>query len=69
MRRHVQPLATRQLEVLRDIADGYRNKEIANRLGISERTVKHHVTRINAILETDNRAHAAAVAIRRGHIK
>src|SRR5205823_6391059 len=40
------PLSVRELEVLRLVADGLSNREIAARLVISERTVVHHVTHI-----------------------
>jgi len=61
-------LTERELEVLRGVARGERSKEIALRLGISERTVKAHLASIYNRLGVDNRAAAIAVASRRGLI-
>jgi DNA-binding NarL/FixJ family response regulator len=58
-------LSTRQLEVLRLIAGGRSNKQIAASLDITERTVKFHVAAIMDKLDVDNRAQAAAAATRR----
>jgi DNA-binding NarL/FixJ family response regulator len=60
----VPTLTARQLQVLRGIVDGRTNKEIANDLGISEATVKEHVSRIFDILGVRNRAAAVASALR-----
>ena len=59
-------LTDRELEVLAAVAKGERNKEIAYRLGISERTVKAHLTNVYNKLGVDSRAAAAAVATQRG---
>lgn len=59
-------LTERELEVLRAVATGERNKEIAYRLDISERTVKAHLTNIYNKLGVDSRAAAIAVAARTG---
>lgn len=56
----------RELEVLRAAAQGERNKEIALRLGISERTVKAHLTSVYNKLGVDSRAAAIAVAAQKG---
>lgn len=56
----------RELEVLRAAAQGERNKEIAFRLGISERTVKAHLTSVYNKLGVDSRAAAIAVAAQKG---
>jgi len=56
----------RELEVLRLLAAGNSNKEIAAALGISEDTVKQHVSRILVKLKANDRAQATAEAIRRG---
>jgi NarL family two-component system response regulator YdfI len=56
----------RELEVLRAVAKGERSKEIAVRLGISERTVKAHLASIYNRLGVDNRAAAIAVAAQKG---
>ena len=54
-------LRPRELEVLRRLAAGRRNRAIADELGISENTVKFHVTRIFRSLDVTTRAEAAAV--------
>jgi DNA-binding CsgD family transcriptional regulator/tetratricopeptide (TPR) repeat protein len=59
-------LTHRELEVLDLLAEGLRNKEIAERLFITERTVDHHVSAILRKLGATNRAQAAAEAIRLG---
>lgn len=59
-------LTERQGAVLRLVAAGLSNKQIARSLAISERTVKFHVTSILGKLEADNRAQAVAVAVQRG---
>ena len=55
-----------KLEVLRGVAQGERSKEIAFRLGITERTVKAHLASIYNRLGVDSRAAAIAVAAQRG---
>ncbi len=60
------PLSMRELEVLRLVADGLSNREIAARLIISERTVVHHVTHILDKLDVPSRAAAAAYGYRHG---
>ncbi len=72
---HVMPehqsfevLTSRELDVLHHVADGGRNAEIATRLGIKEETVKAHVRTILTKLDARSRAHAVAIAIKRGLI-
>ena len=48
-------LTPREMDVCREVVGGYRNKEIAGRLGISEQTVKHHITHIFDKLGVYNR--------------
>lgn len=60
------PLTDREREVLRAAALGERNKEIAYKLGISERTVKAHLTSIYSKLGVDSRAAAVAIATQKG---
>ncbi len=55
-------LTEREMEVLREIADGATNQEIGRRLVISERTVKNHVSRILAKLNVRNRHEATEFA-------
>ena len=59
-------LTTREREVLSQIARGLPNKRIARELGISEKTVKAHVTRIFAALNVTDRTQAALWAQRNG---
>jgi DNA-binding NarL/FixJ family response regulator len=54
--------------VLRHIAKGHSNKEIASLLGLTEGTVKVHVTNILAKLDVAARTEALVVAVRRGLI-
>ena len=60
------PLSKREREVLAGVAQGERSKEIAARLGITERTVRAYLTNIFTKLNVDSRAAAVAVAIARG---
>lgn len=62
-------LTGRELEVLREVAAGSRNHEIATRLFISEETVKVHVKHIMEKLGAQDRTQAVAIAIRRGIIQ
>lgn len=59
-------ITPRELEILRLVAGGNANKEIAAILGIGEDTVKQHVSRILQKLNVNDRAQATAEAIRRG---
>jgi DNA-binding NarL/FixJ family response regulator len=61
-------LTERERHVLRQAADGLSNKQIAHHLGITERTVKFHLTSIFLKLDAENRAQAVALAIQRGLI-
>jgi two-component system, NarL family, response regulator len=61
-------LTRRELEVLRLIADGEANREIAQRLSVREETVKSHMRNIFARLHARSRAHAVAIALRHGLI-
>jgi NarL family two-component system response regulator YdfI len=59
-------LTERELEVLQSAARGERNREIAYKLGITERTVKAHLASIYQKFNVDSRAAAVAVAAQRG---
>ena len=59
-------LSDREREVLRLVARGRANQQIARDLGIAERTVKFHMTSIFNKLGADNRAQAVAIATERG---
>jgi DNA-binding NarL/FixJ family response regulator len=61
-----EDLTTRELDVLRLIRDGYRNKQIADRLSIAETTVNFHIKNLVDKLGANDRTHAVAIAIRRG---
>jgi DNA-binding NarL/FixJ family response regulator len=58
----------REIEVLQLVADGLVNREIGQRLFLSEETVKSHVRHLLAKLQARSRAHAVAVGFRRGLI-
>jgi DNA-binding NarL/FixJ family response regulator len=62
------PLTEREVEVLRRIAEGDRNRDIGEHLGIAEDTVKVHVKRIMDKLGAKDRTQAVAIGIRRGVI-
>jgi len=59
-------LTSRELEVLRLIHDGHRNKQIADRLSIAETTVNFHIKNIVDKLRANDRTHAVTIALRRG---
>ena len=61
-----EDLTRRELDVLGLIRDGHRNKQIADRLGIAETTVNFHIRNLVEKLGAHDRAHAVALAIRRG---
>lgn len=58
----------REIEVLQLVADGLVNREIGQRLFLSEETVKSHVRHLLAKLQARSRAHAVAMGFRRGLI-
>ncbi len=60
------PLTARELEVLRLVAQGLSNQEIAERLAVSERTARTHVSQILTKLHLANRTQAALYALREG---
>lgn len=62
-------LTPREMEVLRLIARGNANKEIAAQLSIAEETVKSHVTRILDKLRANDRTHAVTIGLQRGIIE
>ena len=79
-RRHVPPevasrlaehygdetLTEREMDVLRLVRDGCKNKEIAARLATAETTVNFHIKNLVGKLQANDRPHAVAIAIRRG---
>ena len=64
-----ETLTPRELDVLQQIASGNRNKDIAERLFISEETVKVHIKHIMEKLGASDRTQAVAIAVRRGIIQ
>jgi DNA-binding NarL/FixJ family response regulator len=62
-------LSSREMDVLRLIATGNANKEIAAQLSIAEDTVKGHVTNILAKLGANDRTHAVTIGLKRGIIE
>jgi DNA-binding NarL/FixJ family response regulator len=62
-------LTAREIEVLRHIASGNRNRDIATQLFISEETVKVHVKHIMEKLGASDRTQAVSIAVRRGIIQ
>jgi two-component system, NarL family, response regulator YdfI len=61
-------LSTREVEVLRMLSEGFANKEIAYRLGISEHTVKFHVGSLFQKLNASSRTEAVTLGVRQGLI-
>jgi DNA-binding NarL/FixJ family response regulator len=66
LQENVEPLTQREMEVLQLVAQGLANKQIAVKLGISEHTVKFHVSAIVARLGVANRTEAVRVGIQQG---
>ena len=64
-----EALTQREIEVLREIASGRANKEIAQHLAISEHTVKDHLKNILGKLQVAGRTEAVTAAVRRGIIE
>jgi DNA-binding NarL/FixJ family response regulator len=62
-------LTSRELDVLRLIAAGNANKQIADQLTIGEATVKSHVTNILSKLGANDRVHAVTIGLKRGIIE
>ena len=64
----VEALTPRETQILSLVADGLANKAIAARLGVSDETVKFHLTSIFGKLAASNRTDAVRIALRRGLI-
>ena len=64
-----EALTPREVDVLQHVAGGNRNRDIAERLGISEETVKAHVKHIMEKLGATDRTAAVAIGVRRGIIQ
>lgn len=65
-RRPTNPLTSRELEVLAEVAAGSRNRDISATLGMREQTVKNHLSSIFHKLGVPNRTHAVMYATRQG---
>ena len=64
-----EPLTSREIDILRLIAQGKANKEIAHQIGVGEETVKAHLKSIFAKLDVADRTHAVTLAVKRGIIE
>ena len=62
-------LTKRELDVLKELAAGHRNRDIAGRLFISEETVKVHLKHIMDKLGARDRTQTVAIAVRRGIVQ
>lgn len=62
-------LTARELDVLKGVAEGRANRAIAERLQISEHTVKQHLKSIMAKLEASDRTDAVVIGLRRGYLE
>ncbi len=67
-RDHSEILTAREREILQLLADGLANGDVAEKLFISQETVKSHVRHILTKLEADTRTHAVAIALRQSII-
>jgi DNA-binding NarL/FixJ family response regulator len=63
-----EELSAREKDVLQSLASGLTNKEIGNKLGIAENTVKNHLKNILAKLHLENRVQAATFALQKGFV-
>ena len=64
-----EPLTVREIEVLRLVAIGYPNKQVANQLSVSAETVKTHMKNIMDKLRAKDRTHAVTIALNRGFLQ
>lgn len=64
----ISPLTPREMEILKYIGQGFLNKQIAAELGISEQTIKNHVTSILRKLNANARTEAVVLALKQGII-
>lgn len=65
---HTESLSKRELQVLHYVAEGLRNREIADKIFLSETTVKSHMRRIHSKLDASSRTQAVAIARQHGWI-
>lgn len=64
-----EALSSREIEMPREIADGDRNRDIAQKFFITEETVKIHIKHIMDKLGASDRTQAVAIGVRRGIIR
>ena len=64
----LEELTRREMEVLRMVADGLSNREIAARLSVSEHTIKFHISSVLGKLGASSRTEAVTQGIKRGLI-
>ena len=62
-------ITSRQIEILQLVAQGYQNKEIAEKLYVSEHTIKYHISEIFQRFQVKNRDQAVAFALNKGLIR
>ncbi|MFW6057136.1 MAG: response regulator transcription factor [Chloroflexota bacterium] len=62
----MSPLTPKEMEVLHYMAEGYLNKQIADKLDVTEQTIKNHITSILRKLNANARTQAVVIAIRKG---
>jgi len=63
------PLSDREMEILAGVAEGCSNKEIGRRCGISDQTVKNHLTAVLRKLNVTDRTEAVVIALRNRWLK
>ena len=66
LKENVDNLTKREVQILQFVSKGMLNKEIASALGISERTVKNHISNIFKKIKVTDRTQAAVYAIKHG---
>jgi DNA-binding NarL/FixJ family response regulator len=66
--RQIETLSERELEVLRGVAKGWTNREIAHSLAISDRTVQGHLANIFGKLQVNSRTEAVTVGLQQGFL-
>ncbi len=66
LKENVDDLTKREIQILQFVSKGMLNKEIASALGISERTVKNHISNIFKKIKVTDRTQAAVYAIKHG---
>jgi DNA-binding NarL/FixJ family response regulator len=62
----MSPLTPKEMEVLKYMAEGYLNKQIADKLDVTEQTIKNHITSILRKLNANARTQAVVIAIKKG---